>query len=78
MATPLEKYKLITGRYAFSAANKHLMAEMKSPSVAVGVELVYIYNNLSNFDLKLKAHASITYVNSLLIVGKRDVDTVSN
>ncbi|CAH1394070.1 unnamed protein product [Nezara viridula] len=73
--TPFEKYTLITGRYAFSASNKRFFLDLKGPTVSAGADIIYVYNNFSNFDLKLKAHASVSLV-SLLIVGKRDLDTI--
>lgn len=81
--TPFEKYKAITGKMMFSATNKTFFADLKScisciSPASLGAEVIYVYHNTSNFNLKLGLHSSISFVRKLLIVGKRDPTTVSN
>ncbi|XP_073994094.1 apolipoprotein lipid transfer particle isoform X2 [Rhodnius prolixus] len=76
ISTPFEKYKVLSGKFSFSASRKHLLLDLRSSSILIGGEIVYIYNNISNFDLKLRTQTSFTFVNSVLVVGKINSDTV--
>ncbi|KAF6216312.1 hypothetical protein GE061_000653 [Apolygus lucorum] len=79
--TPFDKYKAITGKLMFSATNKTFFADLKScisciSPASLGAEVIYIYHNTSNFNLKVGLHSSISFVRRLLIVGKRNPSTV--
>lgn len=76
--TPYEKYKKIVGRFIYSASKKHIVADIKGPPpLEFGIEIKYVYENLSNFDLSLHAMTGVVFANNILIVGKRNVKLVS-
>lgn len=76
LATPLEKYKQVNARYSFSASKKHFIVEIKSTSSSVGTEILYVYNNMSNFNVKLHFHTSLIMATNILLVGKISPDMV--
>lgn len=72
MLTPYEKYNKLYGRFGFSASNKHFIIEVKGPVTVSGVEILYVFKNIYDFDLKLHVFTGINFISDTIIVGKLD------
>lgn len=75
--TPLERYKKVTGKFVYSESRKHLVAELRAnATTAIGIDLVYQYNHISDFNIKLHLIAGLTYINNIIVIGKIDDNVV--
>lgn len=69
--TPLERYRKVTGKFGYSASRRHIIAELRAnATTAIGVDLLYIYNHVSDFNIKLHLIAGFTYINNMVLIGK--------
>lgn len=59
ITTPLEKFRTIKGRFGLSEQKRHAVAEVRAPSMALGVEALWAIDSLINFDVKLSVATPI-------------------
>lgn len=77
ITTPIQKYHTITGRFGYSEARKHLIAKLKAPTGAIGIEILFSIINSSDFDVKFHVATPIDFMEKILLVGKLNSNTVS-
>lgn len=70
ISTPVEKYKELTGRFGFSEEKRHFVAEVKTPSNLIGVELLFFLKNMSYFNVKLQLATPLLFMQNALLLGK--------
>lgn len=78
ITTPIEKYKMLTGRFGFSERKRHLVAEVRAPSGAVGVEVLFYILNISDFDVKFNLATPIDFLQNVMVVATVKNDRVSS
>jgi hypothetical protein len=77
ITTPFHKYGTITGRFGYSEAERHLVAEVKGPSGGIGIEILFSFMSLSDFDVKFSLQTPMEFLTKALVIGKFKKDTVS-
>lgn len=71
ITTPLEKFSFIRGRFGISESNRHVVAEVVTPSGPVGVEaLVQFLTAEYDCNVKLSFATSLELLQRLLLVAK--------
>ncbi|XP_015122764.1 uncharacterized protein LOC107045138 [Diachasma alloeum] len=72
LTTPLEKYRSVSGRFGISERNRHIVAEVVSPSGPLGIEaLCQLFTNPNNdFNVILKLSTPIELLQRFWIIGK--------
>jgi hypothetical protein len=77
ITTPFHKYGTITGRFGYSEAEKHLVAEVKGPSGGMGIEIIFNIVSFSDFDVKFSLETPMEFLTKALVIGKLKKDMVS-
>ncbi|XP_015599666.1 uncharacterized protein LOC107269849 [Cephus cinctus] len=71
LTTPLEKYSFVRARFGFSEKEKHVVAEILSPSGPIGFEALYrLFTESSDFHLKLLLATPIDVLQRSLLIAK--------
>lgn len=84
ITTPIEKYRNIIGRLGLVNRNRHFVAEVRAPSGALGIEVKFAVESMSNFDVILNLEApiilsldaSIDSFKKIMLIGKLAPDMV--
>jgi len=76
ITTPFHKYGTITGRFGYSEAERHLVAEVKGPSGGIGIEILLSILSLSDFDVKFSLQTPLEFLTKALVIGKLKKDMV--
>ncbi|XP_075219817.1 apolipoprotein lipid transfer particle isoform X2 [Lycorma delicatula] len=74
--TPYENYERLYGRVGYSASKRHVIAEVKGPVSSTGIEVLYVFNNFYDFDMKLHVFTAISFIDDTLFVGKINSENV--
>lgn len=61
----------------YKAREKHIFLDIYGENFKLGVELLYLYKNLSNYNLKLRVNTPVDPLKQLLIAGKLHNELVS-
>lgn len=77
ITTPIEKYNKLTGRFGLSERKRHLVAEIRAPSGAVGTEVLFLISDISDFDIKFALATPIDFLKNAVVVAKLKSDRVS-
>ncbi len=75
--TPFEKYKDISGLLSYDPEEKHASLNLTSSHLNIKTDIVYVYNNLSNFHLRLEVMSPMSYLKHLLLLGMYNGEAVS-
>jgi len=77
ITTPYENYKSLFGRMGYKARQKHIFLDVYGENFKLGGEVLYLYKNLSNYNLKLRVNTPVDPLRQLLIAGKLNSELVS-
>lgn len=77
MTTPVAKYEHITGRFGFSEEDRHLVAEIRTPVNAIGVEFLFAINNITNYNIKCSVASPLEFMQNALLIGKLGTEEVT-
>lgn len=77
ITTPFHKYGTIIGRFGYSEAEKHLVAEVKGPSGGIGIEILFCILSINDFDVKFSLETPMEFLTKALVIGKLKEDMVS-
>lgn len=71
ITTPLEKFAFVRGRFGLSESNKHMVAEIATPSGPMGIEvLIQFLTAQYDCNVKLSLATSLELLQRLLLVAK--------
>lgn len=70
ITTPIQKYSLLTGRFGVSEELRHAVAEIRTPTDCMGLELLLDVHTTSNFDVKFYLATPFEQVKDIMLVGK--------
>ncbi|XP_060856834.1 uncharacterized protein LOC132934536 [Metopolophium dirhodum] len=70
ISTPYESYKTLYGKMGYKAREKHIFFDIYGDNFKLGIELRYLYKNLSNYNLKLRVNTPVDPLKQLIIAGK--------
>lgn len=76
ITTPLEKFLKIFGRFGINEHDKHVVAEVRSPNAALGIEFKWAVIAISDFDMKFNLETPLEAFQKVMLVGKMKPDTV--
>lgn len=76
ITTPLEKFRSIKGQFGISEKDKHVIAELRTPNSALGIELLFQLIKLSEFDIKFSIETPLEALERILAVAKMNPETV--
>lgn len=77
ISTPYESYKTLYGKMGYKAREKHIFFDIYGDNFKLGIELRYLYKNLSNYNLKLRVNTPVDPLKQLIIAGKLNNELVS-
>lgn len=76
LTTPIERFRHIVGRFGINDRDKHLVAEIRAPLSALGVEILFKVVSSSEFDVKFNLETPLEAFAKVLAVGKLNPDSV--
>lgn len=76
ITTPIEKFRNIVGRFGISEKDRHIVAEVRGPQSALGIELLFAIISVSNFDIKFNLETPLEAFEKIMIIGKMKPETV--
>lgn len=76
ITTPYESYKTLFGRMGYKAREKNIFFDIYGDNFKLGGELLYLYKNLSNYNIKLRVNSPVDPLRQLIIAGKLNSEVV--
>lgn len=76
ITTPIEKYRNIVSRFGLINRKRHFVAEVRAPSGALGIEVKFAVNLISDFDIIFNMETPIEDFKKVMLIGKLTSDTV--
>lgn len=76
ITTPLERFQKIFGRFGINEHDKHIVAEVRSPNSALGIEFKWAVIAISDFNLKFNLETPLEAFQKVMLIGKMKPDTV--
>lgn len=76
ITTPIERFRRVDGRFGISEKRRHFVAEVRMPTNALGVELLWDIETLSDFNVKMNVETPLDGFQKAMLVGKVKPDTV--
>ncbi|XP_025406452.1 uncharacterized protein LOC112680523 [Sipha flava] len=76
ITTPYENYKTLYGKVGYMARKRHVFLDIFGDNFKLGAEMLYLYKNLSNYDLKLRINIPVNPLKQLIIAGKLNSELV--
>lgn len=76
VTTPIEKYRTVHGRFGMSQKDKHIVAAVRAPTGALGVEFLWAVTSISDFDVKFNVETPMKDLEKCMLIGKMKADTV--
>lgn len=67
--TPYETYRNINGLFFYDPKKKNLFVNLTSEHLNIKTDIIYVYNNLSNFHLKLEIVTPLSYLRNMNLIG---------
>lgn len=67
--TPFEKYQDLAGVFSYDPEEKHIYFNLNGVKFNLKTEIMYVYNNLSNFHLRLEVITPFSYLSNMIMVG---------
>lgn len=76
ITTPIEKYRNIRGRFGLIDYKRHIVAEMRAPQGALGIEVKLFVANISNFDIIFNAETPIASFEKAMLIAKLNSEVI--
>ncbi|GAB0088507.1 uncharacterized protein DMENIID0001_029540 [Sergentomyia squamirostris] len=76
ITTPIERFSNVIGRFGINEKIRHVVAEVKGPHDALGVELLFHVNSFTNFDIKFHLATPLEAFEKILLVALMQNDHV--
>lgn len=70
ITTPIEKYRNIVSRFGLVHKKRHVVAEVRAPIGALGIELKFAVESKSNFDVIVNLETPIESFKKIMLIGK--------
>lgn len=70
VTTPIEKYRTIIGRFGLIDRDYHVVAELRGPTDALGIEIKFDVNLINDFDIIFNLETPSAYLQKAMIIGK--------
>lgn len=76
ITTPIDKYRHIKGRFGLVDVKKHFVAELRAPYAALGVEIKFAVQNISNFDIIFNVETPITKFEKAMVIANYNPEVI--
>lgn len=76
ITTPINKFRNMIGRFGIIEKEKYFVAEVRSTERALGVEILYAIDSMSDFNVKFNLETPLEAFERILFVGKLKPDTI--
>lgn len=76
ITTPIEKFKTIVGRFGINERERHIVAEIRAPNRALGIELLFAVNAVADFNIKFNLELPMEGLEKVTAVAKMKPETV--
>lgn len=76
ITTPIERFKTIVGRFGINERERHLVAEIRAPNRALGIELLFAVNAVADFNIKFNLELPMEGLERVSAVAKMKPETV--
>lgn len=70
ITTPIEKYRNIVSRFGLINRKRHIVAEVRAPIGALGIEIKFAVESKSNFDVIFNLETPIESFKKIMLIGK--------
>lgn len=76
ITTPIERFRHIEGRFGLSEKDKHVVAEVRAPAGALGIEVLFSVISSSDFDIKFNLETPLEAFEKVKIIAKVNTKTI--
>lgn len=76
ITTPIERFRNIVGRFGINEWEKHIVAEVRAPTGALGIELLCAVTMISDFHVKFNLETPVDAFQKVMVVGKMKPETI--
>lgn len=76
VSTPIEKYRNIKGRFGLIDHNRHVVAELRAPNTALGIEVKFAVKAINDFDIIFNVETPIATLEKVMLVAKLEADII--
>lgn len=70
ITTPIAKYRNIVNRFGLVNRNRHLVAEIRAPTGALGIEVKFAVNTMNDFDVIFNLETPIENFKKIMLIAK--------
>lgn len=70
VSTPIETFPSLLGKFGIIEHKKYLIADLKTPNKSLGIELLFDFESITNFDMKFYAATPQPSLEKILAIGK--------
>lgn len=70
ITTPIAKYRNIINRFGLVNRNRHLVAEIRAPTGALGLEVKFAVNSMNDFDVIFNLETPIETFKKIMLIAK--------
>lgn len=74
ITTPIAKYRNIINRFGLVNRNRHLVAEIRAPTGALGVEVKFAVNTMNDFDVIFNLETPIENFKKIMLIAKLNAE----
>lgn len=76
LTTPIDTFPYLLGRFGIIELKKYVIAELRTSNKSLGIELLYDFNSITDFDLKFYLALPQPAFERVLAIGKIKEDTI--
>lgn len=76
ITTPIERFKKIVGRFGINERDRHIVAEVRAPDRALGIELLFSVNAVADFNTKFNLELPMEGLEKVSAIAKMKPETV--
>lgn len=76
VTTPIKKYRAINGRFGLIDRNRHVVAELRAPNTALGIEIKFAVKAINSFDIIFNVETPIASLAKAMLVAKLQADII--
>lgn len=76
VTTPIEKFRHVVSRFGINERDKHVVAEIRGPTQALGAEVLLSVISSTDFDIKFSVETPLEAFEKLVLIGKKKPKTI--
>lgn len=76
LTTPIDTFPYLHGKFGIIEMKKYIIADLRTPNKSLGIEVLYDFKSITDFDLKFYLATPQPALEKILAIGKIKEDTV--